>query len=62
MNLTVNGIKPREKDDPDYADFWLELVHLDSGVSWEVPLNKDELGRIRRYLPKWVQEQVREPV
>ena len=59
MHLTVNGIKPRAGDDPDYADFWLELVHMDSGISWEVPLSKDELRRIHGYLPKWVRAQVK---
>ena len=56
MNLTVNGIEPREEGDPDYADFWLELIHMDTHVSWEVPLTKAELNKLQQYLPKWVQK------
>lgn len=58
MNLTVNGIKTRAEGDPDYADYWLELIHLDSAISWEVPLSKKELESIRNYLPKWVRDQI----
>jgi len=58
MNLTVNGIKPRAEGDPDYADYWLELIHLDCAISWEVPLSKEQLESIRNYLPKWVRDQI----
>lgn len=51
MNVTVGGLKPREADDPEYADYWLLLQHI-SGVEWEVPVSKAELEKIQPWLPK----------
>ena len=60
MNLTVIGIKRAVVGDPVYADFWLEFIHLDSHISWEVPMNKDEASKLKRYLPKSVQKTIPE--
>ena len=57
MNLTVSGILLRSADDPDYADFWLDLEHI-SGVRWEVPVTKEELQRLKPWLPKQLRESV----
>jgi len=46
MNLTVSAIKLRSASDPAYADFWLLLEHV-SEVSWEVPVTKEELQKLR---------------
>ena len=51
MNLTVSAILLRSPDDPKYADFWLRLEHV-SDVSWEVPVTKAELQKLKQWLPK----------
>ncbi len=54
MRISVDTLKVREEDDPEYADYWLEISHTDSGIRWEIPLNKEELERIYPSLPKFV--------
>ena len=60
MNLSVLNISSRENDDPDYADYWLELAHLDSGIRWEVPLSKKKAASIKEFLPKDIQAKIPE--
>lgn len=60
MNVEVSNIKKRERGDPKYADFWLELTvynyhHVGCAwVSWEVPVSKEELKVLRGKLPKFI--------
>jgi hypothetical protein len=59
MNLTVSAILFRSTGDPDYADFWLRLEHV-SEVNWEVPVTKEELQKLKPWLPKQLKERVPE--
>lgn len=58
MNLAVFGLKRREEGDPEYADYWLELCHGATLISWEVPLTEEEYQKIKPYLPKFCQKEV----
>ena len=60
MNFVLSGINPRAKGDPDYVDYWLDLIHTASGLAWELPLNKDDLGKIQGYLPDRFQRYIAE--
>lgn len=57
MNLTVGAILLKSPGDPAYADFWLRLEHV-SGVSWEVPVTKEELQELKQWLPRQLREAV----
>ena len=59
MNLTVSALIVRSEGDPKYADFWLRLEHI-SDVSWEVPVTKAELQKMKPWLPKDLRERVPE--
>lgn len=52
MQLSVGGLKKREEGDPEYADYWLELFHGPTDLIWEVPLSKEELEKIKPFIPK----------
>jgi hypothetical protein len=51
MNLTVDYIRPRMADDPGDADYMIALSHI-SGPRWEVPVTKEELGKMQPWIPK----------
>uniref|UniRef100_A0A6M3M1D6 Uncharacterized protein n=1 Tax=viral metagenome TaxID=1070528 RepID=A0A6M3M1D6_9ZZZZ len=58
MQVEVSGIKQRESDDPEYADFWLTLTVYNyhtvrhAWIQWEVPLSREELETLKGKLPK----------